>query len=83
LEAKVYPNPVSANYTVEIKLPQSSTTRIDLYNNIGQYITTVYNGFLTTGTKTIPLAAPGLSKGTYFLKLQVKGSTKTISLTLQ
>jgi glycosidase len=83
LEAKVYPNPVTANYTVELKLPQSGSTKIELYNNVGQYITTVYNGFLTSGTKTIPLLAPGLPKGIYFLKLQTKDKTKTISLTLQ
>jgi 1,4-alpha-glucan branching enzyme len=83
LEAKVFPNPVTANYTAEIKLPQSGTTKIDLYNNVGQYITTVYNGFLTSGTKTIPLPALSWQKGMYFLKLQSKDKTKTISLSVQ
>lgn len=83
VEAKVYPNPVAAAFTVEVKLPQSGTTKIDLYNNVGQYIATMYNGFLTSGTKKIPLSALGFTKGIYFLKLQAKGGVKTISLTLQ
>lgn len=83
LEAKVYPNPVSTDYAVEIKLPQSGTTKIEWYNSVGQYITTVYNGFLTGGTKTLNLLKVKAQRGSYFLKITSKDKTKTIALTLQ
>jgi 1,4-alpha-glucan branching enzyme len=84
LEAKLYPNPItnSAN-SLEIKLPQSSRVTVELYNAVGQFVSTVYNGFLTNGTRIISMPALQLSKGAYFLKVSSKDKTKTISLTLQ
>lgn len=83
LEAKVYPNPVATNYTVEVKLPQGGTTKMDIYNSVGQYISTLHNAFLGAGTKTVPLPKPNLPAGSYFLKIESKGMTKTVPLTLQ
>lgn len=84
LEARLYPNPVvNTSYAVEIKLPQSSKTTIELYNGVGQFISTVYNGFLTNGTRVVNLPALQLNKGIYFLKLKTKDQAKTIALTLQ
>jgi hypothetical protein len=84
LAANVYPNPILGNYTIDVGLPQSGNTTIQLYNNMGQYITTVYNGFLQKGERQLPLHRPAaVAKGTYYLKLQVKGETKTIPITLQ
>jgi glycosidase len=83
LAVNVYPNPVKSNYTIELALPQSGTTTIQLYNSMGQYISTVYNGFLLKGERQLPLQRPAVATGTYYLKLQVKGETKTIPITLQ
>lgn len=84
LEAKLYPNPISNSATsLEIKLPQSSKVTVGLYNAVGQFVSTVYNGFLTSGTRIISLPAMQLSRGAYFLKVASKDKTKTISLTLQ
>lgn len=83
LAASVYPNPVQASYTVDLSLPQSGNTTILLYNNMGQYIRTVYSGFLSKGERQLSLQRPDVAKGTYFLKLQVKAETKTIPITLQ
>jgi hypothetical protein len=83
LEAKLFPNPVRANYTVELAVPQSGTVTVDLYNSTGQFITSVYNGFLQKGKRQLPLQRPAVVNGTYFLRLQLKGETKTIPLTIQ
>ncbi|RYF83583.1 MAG: T9SS type A sorting domain-containing protein, partial [Chitinophagaceae bacterium] len=85
LEAKVYPNPVASAtaFTMEVNVPQSSKTTVELYNNVGQFISVVYSGFLTSGTKTIGLPALRGSAGVYFLKVKTKDQTKTVSLTLQ
>ena len=83
LSAGVFPNPVRSNYTLKLALPQSGTAVVSLYNNMGQYLSTVYNGFLQKGERLIPLQRPAVAKGTYFLKLDVKGESKTIPFTLQ
>jgi 1,4-alpha-glucan branching enzyme len=83
LEAKLYPNPVTSNYVIEVKMPQSGKAVIELYNNVGQYITTMHNGFLSNGTKTISLPKLNLPKGSYFIKVQAKDKVKTIPFTLQ
>ncbi|HVF97903.1 MAG TPA: alpha-amylase family glycosyl hydrolase, partial [Flavisolibacter sp.] len=84
LEAKVYPNPLGKTaYSIEVKMPQGGKTTIDLYNSVGQFVTTVYNGTLTAGTKVITLPALQLPAGPYFLKVQARDRNKTVSLTLQ
>jgi 1,4-alpha-glucan branching enzyme len=83
LEAKVYPNPLVTNYTIELKLPQSGSAKIDLYNSVGQHMKTVYSGFLTGGTRTIPLPKMNVPAGSYYLKVEAKGAIKTVPLTLQ
>ncbi|GAA4743771.1 alpha-amylase family glycosyl hydrolase [Flavisolibacter ginsenosidimutans] len=85
LEAKLYPNPAFANNTtyLEVKLPQSGKTTVELYNSVGQQVRKLYNGILNNGTKVLSLPALHLPAGTYFLKVQAKEKTKTLSLTLQ
>lgn len=83
LAAKLFPNPVKASSIIEISVAQSGQARVELYNSNGQLLQTVYNGFLARGTRQVPLQRPSVSSGTYFLKITLKGETKTISLTLQ
>jgi len=83
IEVNLYPNPVDANSTIEIKLPQSGQTTIELYNSTGQFVRTVYSGFLARGVRQLPLQRPTSAKGTYFLKVRTKDDIKTIPFTLQ
>ncbi|HEX8313467.1 MAG TPA: alpha-amylase family glycosyl hydrolase [Flavisolibacter sp.] len=84
LEAKLYPNPlVGTAYSLEIKIPQSGKTIVELYNSVGQFVSTVYNGFLTNGTRVLSLPHLQKPSGIYFLKVRTKDLAKTISLTLQ
>jgi hypothetical protein len=79
----LYPNPVRSAYTVEVAMPQSGNVTISLYNSMGQFVNTVYKGFLQKGERLVPLQKPAVSNGSYFLKLETKGETKTIPFTLQ
>ncbi|MGZ8544943.1 MAG: T9SS type A sorting domain-containing protein, partial [Flavisolibacter sp.] len=83
LEAKAFPNPVEANaYSVELKLPQSEKVTIDLYNVLGQHITTVHDKFMIKGTHRITIQNT-VSKGQYYLQLKSGTHTKTIQVTIQ
>ncbi|MFL5809367.1 MAG: alpha-amylase family glycosyl hydrolase [Flavisolibacter sp.] len=83
LEAKAYPNPVLSNYTLELKLPQANQVTVNLYTILGQYVKTVYRGFLTKGTHHIFLNKDNISTGQYFLKLQTKTAVRTMQVTIQ
>ena len=83
LEAKAFPNPAISSFTVELNLPQSGNVQVDLFNSLGQKISTVYNSFTVKGTRQLPIKVTGVSKGNYFLKLNTKTETKTIQITIQ
>jgi glycosidase len=81
--AKLYPNPVRGNYTVEVAMPQSGNVTVSLYNSMGQFVSTVYKGFLPKGERQVPLQRPIVPAGAYFLKLETKSESKTVPFTLQ
>ena len=84
LQAKIYPNPVVASdFNVEINVPQSNNVSIDLYNHLGQYVTTLYTSFLSKGTHQLSLKKKAVSNGVYYLKIATKNTTKTIQVTFQ
>jgi hypothetical protein len=83
LAAKLYPNPVRGNYTVEVAMPQSGNVTVSLYNSMGQFVSTVYKGFLPKGERQVPLHRPTAPAGAYFLKLETKNESKTVPFTLQ
>jgi 1,4-alpha-glucan branching enzyme len=83
LEAKIYPNPASFDFTVEANVPESGALRIDLYTTLGQYVTTLYNGFLTKGTHQLALKKKNILNGVYYVKITTKSKTKTIQVTFQ
>lgn len=83
LNASVYPNPVAADFTLQLQVPQSGMITIDLYNSVGQFIKTVRKEFLTKGTHQLTMQQQQLSKGIYYLQVNTKSATKTISVTIQ
>jgi 1,4-alpha-glucan branching enzyme len=84
LEVKAFPNPLANSvYSLEIKIPQSGKTTVELFNNVGQYAGTLHNGFLTAGTKVLTMPALQLPAGTYYLKVQSRTLAKTIPIILQ
>jgi len=85
LEAKVFPNPTASQFIIEVNLPQSSQTSIDLYNSLGQKISALHNGFLQKGSHQIDFNKNNLrtAAGSYYLKIQTKATTKTVQITFQ
>lgn len=83
LAASIFPNPAASAFMVDMALPQSGNASLLLYNNLGQYVRTLYNGFLQKGERRLSLQRPAVAKGTYFLRLQIKDETKTLPITLQ
>jgi hypothetical protein len=82
-QANLFPNPVTSDINIDLKLPVSSKIVIAVYNSIGQYIGLLYSGFIQQGSKVIQLPKPTMTKGQYFMKIEYKNGTKTIPFNLQ
>ena len=85
IDAKVFPNPIKAGFTVKMDLPQSGATKIELLNSVGQYITTLHQSFKTKGSHTVTLDRETLNipAGKYYFKITNKTTTKVLVATLQ
>ncbi|HWJ89466.1 MAG TPA: alpha-amylase family glycosyl hydrolase, partial [Flavisolibacter sp.] len=58
LEARSYPNPARSNFILDLQLPSSGPVHVDLYNALGQFQHTVYQGLLVRGRQKLVLKAP-------------------------
>lgn len=85
LEAKVFPNPAKAQVSVEMYVPESGVTRIELLNAMGQSLGTVNEGFRVKGKQTVSInrTTKSAAAGHYYLKISVKGQSKIVQLSLQ
>jgi hypothetical protein len=86
LEAKVFPNPVKGKYVVELYVPQSGNTRIELLNMAGQQIAALKQQFLQKGKHQLEFNKSNLSapSGNYYIKISTgSGAQKTLPVTLQ
>jgi hypothetical protein len=70
-----YPNPFNPSTTIQYSIPQESRVRIDIYNVVGQKITTLVDGTMKTGNYEIKWNASNLSSGVYFYSINATGNT--------
>lgn len=82
-EAKAFPNPITSSFVAEIKLPQGAPVTIELFNTLGQFVSTLRTGYLSKGKHQLTIPKPNITTGCYYLKIQTKTATKTVSVTIQ
>jgi len=83
LQAKTYPNPASSDFTLELNLPKSNKVQVDLYSMSGQYLSTLYEGFLIKGRHQLAMKKKTVLNGTYYVRVTTQSATKTIPVTFQ
>ncbi len=85
LQAAVYPNPVQANAILEINVPQTGKVQVDLLNNMGQKITTIFSANLSRGKHNLPLfdKINNLPAGIWLLNIQSANISITVKLVIQ
>jgi hypothetical protein len=81
----IFPNPF--NYTTEISLMlnNGSTTKVEIYNQFGQKVKSLYNGYMAAGTHKLLWNSDGddggkMAGGLYFCKLSIGQEEHTIKL---
>ncbi len=65
-----YPNPFNPSTRINYQLPKDGMVSLKIYNELGQEVKTLVDGFKNTGTYNIEFNASNLSSGIYFYKLQ-------------
>jgi tetratricopeptide (TPR) repeat protein len=78
-----YPNPFNATTTIRFDLNQAGTVRLQVFNSLGQIVSTLVDGPLSVGHHAVPFDGRGLSSGMYLYRLEVGGAVvqKTMVLT--
>ena len=65
-----YPNPFNPTTIIQFSIKKAGNTTLDVYNILGQKVTTLVNRNLTPGKYTANFNASNLTSGIYFYRLQ-------------
>ena len=82
-EWRVYPNPATNKATIDVFLPEPGHLRIDLLNNCGHLVKTVFDGNKTRGKGSVQTDISSLPAGFYFVRMQTKQGVQTRKLVKQ
>ncbi len=69
-----YPNPFNPTTKIEYAVPKQSQVRIEVYNLLGQRVTTLVNDVKSAGYHTVEFNATGISSGLYFYRMTTAGT---------
>ncbi len=64
-----YPNPFNPTTTIQFDLPVSGNYSLKIYNLLGQEVTTLLNGNMSTGRHSVNFDASSLTSGMYIYRL--------------
>ena len=65
-----YPNPFNPNTTIHFGLPATTHVKAQVFNLLGQQVTTLYDGLLKAGEHELQFEAGNLTSGVYFYRIQ-------------
>ena len=75
-DAKVFPNPVNDNFTMEFSLQKNTDITISVTDMNGRLVKELYNGKASSGDNVFSFNKANLSAGTYLLT--IKSGTQII-----
>lgn len=78
----VYPNPFNPTTNIHFNLPVSGDVNLAVYNNLGQTVATLSNGFLEAGEHRMVWNATDFASGVYYLMLRASEGEKVQKLLL-
>ncbi len=76
-----YPNPFNPTTIIEYELPENSEVTIEIYNVVGQKVTTLVNEKQDVGVYKVKWAASDFASGMYIYRIVAKSDSKTFSQT--
>ena len=80
--AQNYPNPFNAQTTISFSLAKAGQVKLEIYNIMGQKVTTLLNGMGKAGEQNVIWDAKDYASGVYFARLHTAESTNNIAMLL-
>ena len=77
-----YPNPFNPVTTMTLTMPVSGDITVEVYNLLGQVVSTLASGYMEASTYTLTWDASNAPSGMYFVKAEIGGFTETQKLML-
>lgn len=77
-----YPNPFNPATTIQYRLPASAHVTLEVFNSLGQKITTLVNEQQSNGQHSVTFDASNLTSGFYIYRLQAGDYTQTRNMIL-
>jgi hypothetical protein len=69
-----YPNPFNPQSTVSVYIDKTQLVKINVYNMLGQVVTTLFDGIAEEGEMKLTFNGQSLSSGTYVVVMQTESS---------
>lgn len=85
LIVELYPNPASDASVIVLQVPETGKVQAELFNQMGQRISTLFSDRFIKGEHRIPLSGKlnKLSAGTYLLQVQYNGKPISLKMVIQ
>ncbi|MCP4633652.1 MAG: T9SS type A sorting domain-containing protein [candidate division Zixibacteria bacterium] len=80
--AQNYPNPFNANTNISFNLDEASNVSLEVFNILGEKVTTLIDGKLAAGEHTMSWDAAKYTSGVYMYKLSANGVSETRRMVL-
>jgi len=77
-----YPNPFNPSTTINYGVPKTGQVTLEVFNTLGQKVSTIVNTQQTAGRYNVTFNASNLSSGLYFYRLQTNGKILTEKMML-
>lgn len=77
-----YPNPFNPIAEISFSIPEAADVRLDIFNVMGQQVTTLVNWRCEAGDHAVTWDAAGVSSGIYFYRLQANEFAATKKMVL-
>lgn len=78
----ISPNPAIAEAFISLNIYNDGNLNIEIFDAMGQRVSTIYNDFITNGTRAFRINTKDMSSGTYYIKAEMNNRivTKTINI---
>ena len=77
-----YPNPFNPQTTIEFAIPSVQQVRLDVFNLLGEHITTIVDAKMPAGSYAYRFNADRLASGIYYYRISMKGYCQTRKMIL-